>query len=264
MYLEVKKNIILLTDFGLKDTYVGTMKCVIKEINSNVAIVDLSHNIAPYNIKQAIFSVITNLNYFPKSSILLVVVDPGVGSSRRCLLCDIDGLLIIGPDNGIFSPFIDKSQFFEITYDSANTGNTFDGRDLFSPVAAKFSLGGDIQKFVSPVKPLSVKKIEYLSVCKGKLIKASFFSEDHFGNLITNIENKFYNYLADLEVIEGKKSYRLVKRAKTFSDLKDGEVAFITGSHGFIEIISNKKAVRDVLGLTLNFDQIRLKGALNG
>jgi len=184
--------ITLLTDFGSTDYFVGSVKGVILGINPHATIVDLTHEIASFSIAEAAFLLHAAYPYFPKGSIHVAVVDPGVGSDRRPLLVCAGGFYFLAPDNGILSYVfrdIPNYQLVELTetkFHLPAQGNSFHARDIFAPVAASLSTGLPITAFGpegdTPVTihlPTSTKRQKTLV---GKVIYV-----DRFGNLITNI-----------------------------------------------------------------------------
>ncbi|MBA4371814.1 MAG: hypothetical protein C0402_03005 [Thermodesulfovibrio sp.] len=196
----------LTTDFGYDDPFAGVMKGVILKINPAATIVDISHGIRPHDIREAAYTIGMNFQYFPSNTIHLVVVDPGVGSGRRPLLVEADHHYFIGPDNGVFSyiyrmcPHI--MQIVHITsahYFLSSVSPTFQGRDIFAPVAAWFSRGLPMERFGEPVSdyqiiPMSVPKLSAEGLLVGEVIHI-----DRFGNAITNITTTELTMLPDFE-----------------------------------------------------------------
>ena len=185
--------ITLLTDFGTADPFVASMKGVILSINPKATIVDITHEIPPHGIRQAAFVLKSAYRYFPKGTIHVVVVDPGVGGPRKPLLAVTPQAFFIAPDNGVLSYIYHENpstRVYELTvkrYRLKDYSSTFDGRDLFSPVAAWLSRG---------VKPtlLGRKITEYMKfpIAEPKRLKdgslqGQVIHIDRFGNLITNI-----------------------------------------------------------------------------
>jgi S-adenosylmethionine hydrolase len=150
--------ITLLTDFGLQDIYVGVMKGVIFRINPQAHIVDLGHQLPPQDISTASFQFASAYPYFPRGTVHVVVVDPGVGSQRGAIALDLGDAYLVGPNNGVFSQVIaqypvqsavslDQSQYWTQETPSA----TFHGRDIFAPVAAHLSRGVSFQALGRPL-----------------------------------------------------------------------------------------------------------------
>lgn len=188
----------LLTDFGLKDNFVGVMKGVILKINPKAQIVDISHNITPQNIFEGAFLLAHSCKFFPKKTIHLVVVDPGVGSRRRPILVQTEEYFFAGPDNGVLS-FALKSRKIKKIIQLTNTrfflkpvSDTFHGRDIFAPAAAHLSLGRRIKDFGRPLKEIKDLMLPEVRLDKDFLIGEIIYI-DRFGNLVTNITKDAFN-----------------------------------------------------------------------
>ncbi|MBI3313327.1 MAG: SAM-dependent chlorinase/fluorinase [Candidatus Omnitrophica bacterium] len=186
--------IVFLTDFGLKDHYVGTLKGVISTIHPNVKIIDLCHEIGPQNIVHAAVLLKMAYSFFPSGTIFLCVVDPGVGTSREILCVRSKNYFFLAPDNGLLGLVLENERVLQIRrvenkkYFLKKVSSTFHGRDIFSPVAAHLSLNpsvfSDLGKTKERIQPLDVPRTQKLpAVITGEII---FF--DHFGNAITNIQ----------------------------------------------------------------------------
>ena len=202
--------ITLTTDFGTKDPYVGALKGVILGINRGARLVDLCHDVQPQAIRQAAFLIGMSHRYFPQGTVHMVVVDPGVGTSRRALLLVTPSACFVGPDNGVFSYILmegfDKRLPAEVTtshiplpsgckaYHLTNpkywlhpVSSTFHGRDVFAPVAGHLSLGVAPQELGE-----EVGEVVYLSVSpprwEGETLQGKVVHIDRFGNLITDIQ----------------------------------------------------------------------------
>jgi len=187
--------ITLISDFGLKDPYVAEMKGVILTINPKATIVDITHDIEKFNIGMAAFMVASAASYFPKGTVHLAVVDPGVGTKRRAILVQTKCGYFVGPDNGVLM-LAAQSQGIEHTYELSNpnlmlpkTSNTFHGRDIFAPAAAYLikealpsEFGAEIK---DPVKPDFAQTKERKGAVIGEVLHI-----DGFGNIITNIVEK--------------------------------------------------------------------------
>jgi S-adenosylmethionine hydrolase len=230
-----KPIVTLLTDFGCQDPYVGIMKGVILRICPDVQIVDLTHEVIPYQIPQAAFLLQESWPWFPKGTIHVVVVDPGVGTARRPILVEAAGQRFIGPDNGVFS-MLNPTKVREIKV-TQPASNTFHGRDIFAPTAARLAMGAAPSKL-------------------GKLInnyvRLNFqagivFHIDHFGNIITS-----FRPAEVLKIRVG--STTIGKRAKTYAEVPKGELFLIEGSSGYLEIALNQASAAKFLGLRVGAD----------
>ena len=198
--------ITLLTDFGLVDGYVGQLKAVIFEINPFVNIVDLTHDIEPYNLTQSAFLLSKIAEQFPPDTIHVAVVDPGVGSTRRPLLAVTPTGFFVAPDNGILSDVLSRqsgqSTVFQISnqaYWRHPVSSTFHGRDIFGPVAAHLSLGLDPEKVGKEVRDPICHPINK-PVWADRKLQGEIVHIDRFGNLITNIDRKLVNDRSSLSV----------------------------------------------------------------
>ena len=184
--------ITLLTDFGDRDYFVASMKGVILTINPDVRIVDISHQISPHQIAEAGYVLKSCYRHFPDGTIHMVVVDPGVGSSRRPLIISTSRYYFLAPDNGLLSDVVREESNVEIRqienqrYRLEAKGATFDGRDLFAPAAAWLSKGAPVSSFgrvIDDPVNLSIAKPTWQNhVLVGQIVYV-----DRFGNLISNI-----------------------------------------------------------------------------
>jgi S-adenosylmethionine hydrolase len=239
-----KNNIIaLLTDFGVKDVYVGVMKATIARINRDLQTIDLTHDIPPQNIAAARFCLMDAHPYLPENTVCLAVVDPGVGSKRRAIAIELENSFLVGADNGLFSGILDSSPplaAVELTnsqyWRSARPSRTFHGRDIFAPVAAHLASGVPLKNLG---KAIAVDSLVRLDIPEWEIIENNIFGSiqyvDRFGNLVTNIP---HNLILD-------RSYSLVIdrqtifHGKTYSDVAPGEIVTLVGSHGWLEIAIN-------------------------
>ncbi len=179
----------LLTDFGTEDGYGGAMKGVILRDFPDATVVDISHDIQPFNYRQAAFSLMNYAFYFPAGTIHLVVVDPGVGSSRNGLIIKTSDYYFIGPDNGVFS-YIYESKSFEAwkireELFGEQVSPTFYGRDIFAPAAVRLLQGESPGSFCESVEHLHSFYQSY-EVLDERRYRLKVIHVDHFGNLILN------------------------------------------------------------------------------
>ena len=234
--------ITLTTDFGSTDPFFGVMKCVILNICPTARIEDITHDISPQDIWQANFILQTTYHYFPKGTIHVCVVDPGVGSKRRPLLIETKNYFFTGPDNGVFTGLLEKEEVkkvIELTnqkYWLKNISQTFHGRDIFSPVAAYLASGTKTRLFGNEITKDKLTKLNITKLVKKQngLIGVIQYI-DHFGNLITNIPND------DIpDKIRGKiKGFNFKGLVNSFSTANNNELTAIKGSSGYIELFIN-------------------------
>ena len=191
-----QSTITLITDFGLQDGYVGVMKGVISNINPSASVIDISNTIAAQDIFQAACVLNNSYSYFPKGTIHVVVVDPGVGSDRKILCLKTEDYVFLAPDNGVLSFVIEKDEspsIREVTNGKLflpRLSNTFHGRDIFAPVAAHISKGVSHKEFGERVdKTNEITLPKPILSPEGKLT-AEIIYVDSFGNLITNVNKE--------------------------------------------------------------------------
>ena len=263
-----QKIICLLTDFGSKGQhYVASMKAVIFKINSTIKIIDLSHQITPYSIIEASYILKTTYKYFPKGTVFIIVVDPGVGSSREILALKTNSdYYFIGPNNGVFSgPFTDQIiECVEIQNDEffiKPTSNTFHGRDIMAPIGAHLLSGIALHRFGPNFNLNNLKEspVLYKINIEKKTIQCSIQYVDSFGNGITNIQivnNTIQN--TDLIIKEGAKISLDIRGSKYegfftshFLSAPIKSILFLVGSTGFLEISINQGNASKTLGFDL-------------
>jgi S-adenosyl-L-methionine hydrolase (adenosine-forming) len=181
----------ILTDFGLKDSYVGTMKGVILTIDPGATIVDITHGIEPQDIREAAFVVEEYYRFFLTGTIHLAIVDPTVGSGRRALIVVRNGHIFVGPDNGLFTLLTGNAEEIRVIGNRQlmleNRSSTFHGRDIFAPAAAYLAAGTQPSAFgpqvTDPVRLGDILPKEHEGVLEGRIVRF-----DRFGNAISNIK----------------------------------------------------------------------------
>ena len=247
----------LLTDFGLKDNFVGVMKAVVLNINSGVQIVDITHSVGPQDVIGGAFLLKSSYRFFPGGTIHLAVVDPGVGSLRRAVIVKTKNYYFVGPDNGILD-LASKDDGIEkvVTVTSKNyflepLSQTFHGRDIFAPVSAHLSKGVEILKFgplSKDLKALPLPKVR----AEGGALKGEIIYIDRFGNLISNISRQdFLNFTRShrFKIIFNKSC--AVKLCNSYNSVRRGDFLGIFGSFQTLEISINQGSAYDYFGLGL-------------
>lgn len=185
----------LLTDFGLRDGYVGVMKAVALGIAPDARFVDISHDIAPQDIEMGSWTLGMAWRYFPLGSVLVCVVDPGVGGERRAIAFTTAGRFFIGPDNGLFTHVLAQSPaercvaLTNAAYHLPNASATFHGRDIFAPCGAHLLAGVALDELGEPVDPATLvhPPIPVAPAWEGETLVGRVAHVDHFGNLISDI-----------------------------------------------------------------------------
>jgi S-adenosylmethionine hydrolase len=236
--------ITLTSDFGLKDPYVAEMKGVILTIIPNATLVDITHDIEKFNIRMAAFTLASAVPYFPKGTVHLAVVDPGVGTQRRAILVQTKQSFFVGPDNGILI-LPAQNQGIEHIYQLTNpkfmlpeVSSTFHGRDIFAPVTAHLDKGVEPSEFGPEISDAVTPKFASVKRENGCLI-GEVLHVDGFGNVITNIKEK---EMSNSKVVEIKLPTVSLKLAfgKTYSQANLNEPIALIGGHGFLEIALNQ------------------------
>ncbi len=244
--------ITLTTDFGIVDPYVGIIKGVISNIYPYAKIVDISHSIAPQNIWHANWVLGLSCQYFPKGTIHICIVDPGVGSSRKALLIETKNHFFIGPDNGLFTLALEKEDIVNVVelterkyWLPHNTSRTFHGRDIFSSVAAHLAKGEKAENFGNIVNKEDLIKLDINTpINNGKVCTGQIQYIDHFGNMISNIPESFVP-----QKIHGKiKGMEFKGLQLSYADSEPSKLFGIIGSHGFLEFFINKGNSAKVTG----------------
>ena len=247
----MNKIITLTSDFGYRDGFVAQMKGVVLGINPNVRLIDTTHDIEPFSMLSAALVLNGFYRYFPEGSIHLVVVDPGVGSDRRCIVVSSQGHYFVGPDNGVFSFIYADDNFAEVReiqdrgLITQKPHPTFHARDIFAPVAAHLSKGtdfGEIGCLISNPERINFPRVvEIERGIEGKVIHI-----DRFGNLSVNIQSIMLERPIK-EICLG--SLTIQKLSRTFSDVSDHESVALINSFGLLEIAMNRASAADRLGV---------------
>ena len=248
----------LTTDFGSSDSLVGSMKGVILGVNPDVELIDISHDIRPYDVMEAAYVIAQAYRYFPPRTIHLVVVDPGVGTARRPLLVSADRYYFVAPDNGVLSVVYSKEESLYVRHITAShyflepVSNTFHGRDIFAPIAGWLSRQVETDKFGELVTDYAKFAAPLPKRVNEKLVKALILRVDRFGNLMTNLTpadlpELFQENPTAFKMVVGKGEVTQLKTA--YADGAPGELFAILGSSGYIEIAANKGSASQAMGV---------------
>lgn len=255
----LKKPVITLTtDFSSKDPFGGIMKGVMLRINPSAEIVDITHNISPQNVFEASLILSMSYRYFPRESIHVAVVDPGVGGPRKPILVAADEYYFIGPDNGIFSPVFAHSKLYR-AYHIANPewclpskGPTFHGRDIFAPAAAWLSKGIAPERFGDPVNNCVKLSLPSVTVTAGREVSGEVIYLDSFGNAITNITKKHLSALSkdgSLNSVICTYGERVLGLSANYEEKKGLGLSAIVNSFEFLELFVYKGSASETFGI---------------
>lgn len=250
--------ITLLTDFGLRDSYVAEVKAVLASQAHPAVIIDVTHDIAPGDLRGAQYVLGRVWRRFPRGSVHLVVVDPGVGTARRALAAETAGQFFVAPDNGLLSSLPDDTRYVELVV-PATAAATFHARDVFAPAAAQLANGTALSHLGRPIKdPVRAPfpPIPRRTDGDGASIVGEVIYIDRFGTLITNIPGAGLAPEARIEV-NGRDVGTL---RRTFSDVERGAPIAVVGSGGMLEIALRDGDAAQVLQGTIG-TAVRVGGA---
>lgn len=231
--------IVLFTDFGSQDPYVGQVKAVLARDAPGVPQVDLLNDVPAYRVRAAAHLLASLVPGCPQGSVFLSVVDPGVGGPRVPVAVQADGYRFAGPDNGLLSVFAARAahvEVFRIDWRPERLSSSFHGRDLFAPAAARIAAGTLPRDWLRPVKRLSVDfGVEDL---------AEIIYVDHYGNAMTGLRAELAPRGGKL-MVNGES----VRRARVFSDVQEGQAFWYGNSQGLVEIAVNRGSAAEKLNL---------------
>ena len=247
--------IALLSDFGTRDHYVGTMKGVALGICGEAAFVDITHEVPPQDILTGALELAAAYAYFPSGTIFLVVIDPGVGSARRAIAVAAAGYRFVAPDNGVLTAVLDAHapvaavELTEPRYARATVSRTFEGRDRFAPAAAWLAAGVALTALGRPAGALHRLDIPRPQL-SGSAISGEVLRVDRFGNLITNVDRATVAQVA----ASGALDVRIAAHAVggivgTYADVAPGAVCALFGSSDHLEIAVSGGSATDTLGM---------------
>ncbi len=253
--------IALITDFGTEDGYAGAVKGRILQENAALTVVDISHDIEPFNVRQAAFCLANAFPSFPAGTIFVVVVDPGVGTARNGLVIEAGDYRFIGPDNGVFSfvqPPPNRIQKIDVKRLPWPVSATFHGRDVFAPLAAKMACQSELPDCFTPVADfLRLFEIRRWGREDSLLLEVAHI--DHFGNVVLNLHQSGVRFpLTAGKAMLLVNDLPITKFVDTFGDAGKGELIFGWDSSGFLQIAETRGNASRTLSLKIG-DKVRLK-----
>lgn len=231
--------IVIFSDFGSQDIYLGQVKAVLNKLAANIAVIDLLNDVPRYNIRAAAHLLAALQSQFLAGTVFLCVVDPGVGGARTPIVANVGDKWFVGPDNGLLSVVaakMGKAEVWEIVWKSERCSNTFHGRDLFAPIVAQIAGGKvpyeklkQISGLTEVLDPNAINEIIYI---------------DHYGNVLTGIPATTVSRNTRIQIRDQTISY-----AKTYSEVNHGEVFWYENSIGLVEIAANLMSAAETLSL---------------
>ena len=249
-YAGMKHPLIaLMTDFGEDDFFVASLKGTILMINPSARIIDITHRTGSFDPQMAGFILFSCYKYFSEGTIFLVIVDPGVGSSRKILLARTKSYFLIAPDNGLLTMTLEEEKALVLRsvenekYFLPEGSTTFEGRDKMAPVAAHLSKGVPVEEFGPEVKEYT-KLVVKKAVLGNNEISGHILYADKFGNLITNIPERLVKKLLESHrentLSLTVKEVEIPRLKRNYSSVEKGEFLFLVGSLGFIEVAARE------------------------
>ncbi|HEX3089493.1 MAG TPA: SAM-dependent chlorinase/fluorinase [Ilumatobacteraceae bacterium] len=256
----------LLTDYGLVDEFVGVVKAVIHDIAPHARTIDLTHNISPFDVRAGSLTLARCVSYLP-SGVILGVVDPGVGGTRKSIAIEVaDGEgVFVGPDNGLLAPAVAMAggaqRAVVLTneeYHLPSHGATFAGRDIFAPVVGHLCNGVDLAELGDLIDAEALLPgMVPLSRIEPEGLVGEVLWVDHFGNCQLNIgPDEIDGWGTQVQVSFGE-SVRVATRQHTFGDVSTGAVGLVVDSCGMLALVLDRRSAADELGLGAG-DQVTL------
>jgi S-adenosylmethionine hydrolase len=248
--------IALLTDFGTRDHYAGTMKAVVLGLCPDANLVDITHDIPPHDVLTAALELAACYKYFPQGTIFVVVVDPGVGSARRGIAVETSDYRFVAPDNGVLTAVLKEvpaKRIVELTerrYARPTVSKTFEGRDRFAPAAGWIAKGVDLSALGRPAGDIQQLAIP-VPLINNDALAGEVLRIDRFGNLVTNIDRRLFDKFsqsANIEISAGM--HRVPRVVATYAEASAGEVCALFGSTDHLEIAINAGSASEHLGLS--------------
>lgn len=246
----MKPLVAVLTDYGLEDHYVGHLKAVIKRTCPESEVIDVTHNVPKYNVALGAHVLNISKKYFPKGTVFLAVVDPGVGSARRNVVIKTRSYTYVGPDNGLLTPATSGEllEAYEIDVRRVCPGRaspTFHGRDIYAPAAALIACGVGPEALGDPVPAESLAQPPFRlgwaePTSQGLRVKVVHI--DSFGNVVTSVTKELFEEALKVRVgdevllTSDMSRWHRARYVETFSQVRAGDLAIYEGSYELIEI----------------------------
>ena len=247
--------IALLSDFGTRDHYAGTMKGVMIGICPDVTLVDITHEITPHDVMEGALQLAASCRFFPPGTIFLAVVDPGVGSSRRGIAAEAGDYRFVAPDNGVLTAALRDTppkrvvELTERRYARPTVSRTFEGRDRFAPAAAWLAKGIQLSALGRTVT--TYHQLEIPQPQAGDQLTGVVLLADRFGNLVTNIDRRTFESFARGQGVGLKvDGHTVAGVVATYADIRAGEVCGLFGSSDHLEFAVNGGSAAQTLGVS--------------
>ncbi|MBK6668550.1 MAG: SAM-dependent chlorinase/fluorinase [Actinobacteria bacterium] len=251
-------TVTLLTDYGLADGWVGVMHSVIRQLSPGVGIVDLAHQIAPFDVRGGSLLLARSVQYLCPG-VIVAVVDPGVGTQRRAIAVEVAGgaAVLVGPDNGLLAPAVgmlggaERAVVLDRTdFHLPTASTTFDGRDVFAPVAAHLCRGVPLDEVGTPVDSATLLPgVVPLSRDEGGAIVAEVIWVDRFGNVQLNVQPDEIEGWDTRVVADLGRTRRRLRRVSAFAQVPTGDLGVLIDASGMLAIVADRSSAAEELGL---------------
>jgi S-adenosyl-L-methionine hydrolase (adenosine-forming) len=250
--------IALITDFGLRDHYVGSMKGAILGICEDAAIIDITHEVPAHDVQAGAAALAASFLDFPEGTVFVAVVDPGVGSARRGLAAEAGRYRFVGPDNGILSAAFARlapARVVELTsaeFARHDISRTFEGRDRFAPAAAWLASGVPMDRLGPSVGLQSITRLDIaVPAVTAAEVDGEVVRVDRFGNLITNIDRRTFDAFSAGRRMIVRVSGLAIPVAVTYADVPLGALCALFGSTNHLEVAANTGSAAALLGVSV-------------
>jgi S-adenosylmethionine hydrolase len=269
------ETVSFLSDYGLEDEFVGVVKAVIRGIAPGAAVLDITHQVPPHDVRAGGLTLARTMQYLPPG-VVLAVVDPGVATDRKAVAVEVGGTpdadeeepraVLVGPDNGLLAPAVALAggarRAVALTNEELHLpapGPTFAGRDVFAPVAAHLCNGVELDELGEPVDPeLLVPGILPLSRIEDGGVECEVLWVDRFGNAQLNVDPSEIDNLGSPVVLRMGERSRTAVRAGAYAELGPGQVGLLVDSYGLVAIALDRRSAADELRLSPG-DAVRIE-----
>lgn len=248
-----------LSDYGLVDEFVGVVKSVLRELAPHAAVIDITHDVPPYDVRAASLTLVRAVQYLAPG-VVLAVVDPGVGTDRRAIAVEVgergEGVFV-GPDNGLMAPAVAMAGgarravvLTNADYHLPAPGPTFAGRDVFAPVAAHLCNGVDLAQLGDEIDPASLLPgLVPVPTVEPSFVKAEVLWVDRFGNAQLNVDPDDIAHLGDRVTLRGGDIVRTAVRAVTYDAIATGQIGLVVDAYGLVSLAVARQSAAAELGL---------------
>ncbi|MEO6121822.1 MAG: SAM-dependent chlorinase/fluorinase [Acidimicrobiales bacterium] len=257
---RLRRTVSFLSDYGLDDEFAGVVRSVIRSIAPEATVVDISHGVAPHDVRAGALTLVRAVQYLAPG-VVLAVVDPGVGTDRRAVAVSAgvdDEAVFVGPDNGLLAPAVamigGAVRAVELTnpeYQLVGAGPTFSGRDVFAPAAAHLCNGVDLAELGEPVDPLSLRPaLMPLSRMEDGRLVAEVLWVDRFGNAQLNVGPEQVEEMGEKMTLRwGHDQVRTGRKVHTYANLKPSEIGLVVDSYGLLSVVLDRRPAAHELKL---------------